>query len=102
MLFCYKYSTCLEGIRNLPLLLQAFHSVSQQPLNNVHMIAGISNQPLLILAFRAVSQQPLNIVHIIAGISNLPLLLLAFRAVSQQPLEYFLQERDRLTKPDPR
>jgi hypothetical protein len=58
--------------------------------------------PLLLLIFHAVSHQPLIIMNIIAGISNLPLLLLAFRAVSQQPLEYFLQERDRLTKPDPR
>jgi hypothetical protein len=66
------------------------------------IIAGISNLPLLLLAFRAVSQQSLKNVHIFVGISNLPLLLLAFRAVSQQPLEYFLQERDRLTKPDPR
>ncbi len=83
MLFCYKYSACLEGIRNLPLLLQAFHAVSQQPLNIVHIIAGISNLPLLLLAFRAVSQQPVNMVSIIAGISNLPLLLLTFRAVIQ-------------------
>jgi hypothetical protein len=68
----------------------------------MNIIAGISNLPLLLLAFREVSQYPLRIMLIIAGISNLPLLLLAFRAVSQQPLEYFLQERDRLTKPDPR
>jgi hypothetical protein len=65
-------------------------------------LVGNKNLPVLLLAFHAVSQYPLNIMRITAGISNLPLLLLAFRAVSQQPLEYFLQERDRLTKPDPR
>jgi hypothetical protein len=70
-------------------------------LNN-HMLGRYQKFLSSASAFHAVSQQPLNIVHIFAGISNLPLLLLAFRAVSQQPLEYFLQERDRLTKPDPR